>query len=378
MQRKEVIISKNLCFNCLGPHQIKSCRSTKRCRLCHKQHHSTLHYQAGNAAIGASAAHSDSSTPVVKTITSSPPTIHTAGIPPHESVAPLRNTEQISNSVTSSHVAQSRIIRRTPVLLATALVNVVSSTGDIYQVRALIDQGSEVSFVSESVAQLLKLSRQAAAIPILGIGAHRSSISNGLVCLKVISQVHKDSSLEVDALVLPKLTSYLPPARVEYTQWPHIQGLELADPNFATPDKIDLILSVTVHAQILKDGIRRGNIGEPIAQETTLGWVLSGPLSNDNSKTNAMENNSVIGLQCSLDSELLELLQRFWTQEEIAPASQISMSPEESQCEEHFKMTHSRDVNGRFVVRLPLKKSVSEFGDSRSIALKALYCDRTL
>ncbi|XP_029167976.1 uncharacterized protein LOC114938272 [Nylanderia fulva] len=312
MQRKEVIISKNLCFNCLGPHQIKSCRSTKRCRLCHKQHHSTLHYQAGNAdAIDASAAHSDSSTPVVKTITSSPPAIHTAG--------------------------------------------------------------SEVSFVSESVAQLLKLSRQAAAIPILGIGAHRSSISNGLVCLKVISQVHKDSSLEVDALVLPKLTSYLPPARVEYTQWPHIQGLELADPNFATPEKIDLILSVTVHAQILKDGIRRGNIGEPIAQETTLGWVLSGPLSNDNQKTNAMENNSVIGLQCSLDSELLELLQRFWTQEEIAPASQISMSPEESQCEEHFNMTHSRDVNGRFVVRLPLKKSVSEFGDSRSIALKALY-----
>ncbi|XP_029162050.1 uncharacterized protein LOC114933579 [Nylanderia fulva] len=311
MQRKEVIISKNLCFNCLGPHQIKSCRSTKRCRLCHKQHHSTLHYQAGNAAIGASAAHSDSSTPVVKAITSSPPAIHTAG--------------------------------------------------------------SEVSFVSESVAQLLKLSRQAAAIPILGIGAHRSSISNGLVCLKVISQVHKDSSLEVDALVLPKLTSYLPPARVEYTQWPHIQGLELADPNFATPEKIDLILSVTVHAQILKDGIRRGNIGEPIAQETTLGWVLSGPLSNDNQKTNAMENNSVIGLQCSLDSELLELLQRFWTQEEIAPASQISMSPEESQCEEHFNMTHSRDVNGRFVVRLPLKTSVSEFGDSRSIALKALY-----
>ncbi|XP_029165881.1 uncharacterized protein LOC114936752, partial [Nylanderia fulva] len=348
-------------------------RYLKPCRLCHKQHHSTLHYQAGNATWCIIRAHSDSLDACRQDNHIVSAGIHTAGIPPHESVAPLRNTEQISNSVTSSHVAQSRIIRRTPVLLATALVNVVSSTGDIYQVRALIDQGSEVSFVSESVAQLLKLSRQAAAIPILGIGAHRSSISNGLVCLKVISQVHKDSSLEVDALVLPKLTSYLPPARVEYTQWPHIQGLELADPNFATPEKIDLILSVTVHAQILKDGIRRGNIGEPIAQETTLGWVLSGPLSNDNSKTNAMENNQVIGLQCSLDSELLELLQRFWTQEETAPASQISMSPEESQCEEHFNMTHSRDVNGRFVVRLPLKKSVSDFGDSRSIALKALY-----
>ncbi|XP_067216965.1 uncharacterized protein [Linepithema humile] len=372
-QRKEVIISKNLCFNCLGPHQMKSCRSTKRCRLCHKQHHSTLHYQASNTSIGASAALSASSTSVAKPITSSPPATHTAGNHLPESAAPQRNTEQISNSATSSHIAQSRIIRRTPGLLATALVNVVSSTGDHYQVRALLDQGLEVSFLSESVAQLLKLSRRAAAIPILGIGAQSSSVSNGLVSLKVISQVHKEISFEIDALVLPKLTSYLPPARVEYTQWPHIQGLNLADPNFATPGKIDLILGVNVHALILKNGIRRGNIGEPIAQNTTLGWVLSGPLSNDNPKTNAMERNSIIGFQCSLDSELLELLQRFWTQEEITPASQVSMSPEESQCEEHFKVTHYRDVNGRFVVRLPLKKDVSDFGDSRSIALKAWH-----
>ena len=42
-QRRDVVISKTLCTNCLGPHQLKACRTWKRCRICRKQHHSTLH-----------------------------------------------------------------------------------------------------------------------------------------------------------------------------------------------------------------------------------------------------------------------------------------------------------------------------------------------
>lgn len=42
-QRREIINSKNLCFNCLGPHQVKACRNQKRCRTCRKLHHTTLH-----------------------------------------------------------------------------------------------------------------------------------------------------------------------------------------------------------------------------------------------------------------------------------------------------------------------------------------------
>ncbi|XP_018357356.1 PREDICTED: uncharacterized protein LOC108757439 [Trachymyrmex cornetzi] len=42
-QRREVVIAKNLCFNCFGLHHLKACRTLKRCRFCRKQHHSTLH-----------------------------------------------------------------------------------------------------------------------------------------------------------------------------------------------------------------------------------------------------------------------------------------------------------------------------------------------
>lgn len=136
--------------------------------------------------------------------------------------------------------------------------------------------------------------------------------------------------------MLPKLTTYLPPAHIEHALWSHIQGLPLADPTFATPSKIDMILGANVYAQVLEEGLYRGKIGEPIAQKTSLGWILSGPLSYDNLKIHASNNISIIGMQCCFDSELFDLLQRFWTQEELVPSSQSSMTPEESQCEEHL------------------------------------------
>ncbi|KYN11794.1 hypothetical protein ALC57_16049 [Trachymyrmex cornetzi] len=112
------------------------------------------------------------------------------------------------------------------------------------------------------------------------------------------------------------------------------------------PGKIDLVLGASVYAQILESGIRGGNGESPIAQKTALG--------------------------CSLDCELLELLQRFWQQEEIVPSPNATCTPEEAQYEHYFKTTHSHDAHVRFVVRLPFRKSVSDFGNSRAPAFRML------
>lgn len=44
------------------------------------------------------------------------------------------------------------------------------------------------------------------------------------------------------------------------------------------------------------------------------------------------------------------------------------LSTDEQACENHFQNTHSRDVEGRYVVRLPFKKSVEYLGDSKKRA----------
>ncbi|KAL0128416.1 hypothetical protein PUN28_003591 [Cardiocondyla obscurior] len=49
--------------------------------------------------------------------------------------------------------------RPTSVLLATAWISVASFSGRQMRVRTIVDQNSEMTFVSESVAELLKLKR---------------------------------------------------------------------------------------------------------------------------------------------------------------------------------------------------------------------------
>lgn len=42
-QRKDLVLKHRRCFNCLAPHFVKRCNSTKRCLKCGKRHHTTLH-----------------------------------------------------------------------------------------------------------------------------------------------------------------------------------------------------------------------------------------------------------------------------------------------------------------------------------------------
>ena len=42
-ERKELIKSSNLCFNCLGKNNVKNCTSTYRCFLCKAKHHTSVH-----------------------------------------------------------------------------------------------------------------------------------------------------------------------------------------------------------------------------------------------------------------------------------------------------------------------------------------------
>lgn len=41
--RRAIVSEKRLCFNCLGRHNVKACRSTQKCKTCAGRHHTMLH-----------------------------------------------------------------------------------------------------------------------------------------------------------------------------------------------------------------------------------------------------------------------------------------------------------------------------------------------
>ncbi|XP_046416256.1 uncharacterized protein LOC124177666 [Neodiprion fabricii] len=285
-------------------------------------------------------------------------------------VQPAVQNAPISNSASkvSNHSAQPTMIKRSPVLLATVqLIASNPETGERIIARALLDQGSESSFVTESLAQQLRLRRHQATIPIIGVGAHQSAVTHGIATLQLQSRAHTSFSCQVEALVLPRLTSYLPSFRLLVEDWPHLRGLNLADPSFAHPSQIDVILGADIYSNIIGQGVRRGAPGTPIAQETQFGWVLSGCVS---AEAASPSYGAVQGFQCSLDHELLDLVQQFWKQEEVSKP--LTLTSEEERCEQHFRETVSRTASGCYVVRLPLKDNSVELGNSRNPAHQML------
>lgn len=96
--------------------------------------------------------------------------------------------------------------------------------------------------------------------------------------LQMHSRHDDEFSLKINAFVLAKITAELPNQRIRMDRWEHLRGLQLSDPNFGNPGEIDLLIGADVWGHIVKDGLVNGKQNEPHAQNTHLGWVISGPV----------------------------------------------------------------------------------------------------
>ena len=73
----------------------------------------------------------------------------------------------------------------------------------------------------------------------------------------------------MQAPVVPKVTTDLPLFNAKKVRdYPHLQGLHLADPRFDTPGHIDIILGIDVWDQIELPGKILGVPSQPSAKNT--------------------------------------------------------------------------------------------------------------
>ncbi|XP_070155252.1 uncharacterized protein [Polyergus mexicanus] len=345
-QRRDCIRKRRACFNCLGSdHNASSCPSANRCRQCQSKHHTLLHFKDDATARATATAD---------------------GTPDHEDgiMTPESSTTKAFNSTISVLSSSTRGC----VLLATARVVLMGESGRSVNVRALLDSGSEASFVSERAAQLLKLARRRVRVAVSGLqGAATGTASH---TVSVMIGTHRSPSVRIAeprALVLPKLTSLIPGHRFAVRNWPHLKGLDLADPEFAVPAAVDCVLGADIYGLLCESGHRIGPPGSPSAHQMIFGWVLMGPVSDIRPKS----DTSVSSLHITTFHDLNQDLQRFWRLDEV-PEGRI-LTSEEKACEDLFVKTHTRDASGRYIARLPRKKDPSNLlGASRPSAFRLL------
>lgn len=250
--RRNFVQSNSLCYNCMSPgHSVFSCRQSSRCRICKKKHHSLLH----------------STTPKSTRI----------HVDKSRIVVPASSSVCDDSNVVASH---SR--NQSEVLLATAVVQIESSSGNHSTFRSLLDQGSQSTFITESAAKRLGLQRVANKVVIARVGDQSNPIvSKSTVNFRLRSIHDPNFDIPVKAHVLSKLTSVIPSKKVKIQTCRNLLNLKLADPNFYTPNNVDLLLGADVISQILVEGLLKGSSGSPTAQNTRLGWVLSGQVLSE-------------------------------------------------------------------------------------------------
>lgn len=192
-QRKEFAITNNICIVCLHDHEKGKCKSKYKCKKCQGPHSVKLH-----------------------TVYDDLPHVNGTNVA----------TMQETNSV-----------------FATALVNVHDKCGAKHLLRAFIDMGSGGAFVSERAAQLLCLPRKREVKDLTGLDGASLGKSTTSVLLQVES-LHDDYKLAIPSNIMRSIIHPRKFPEHIIQSMKHVNDIQLADPEFANPSQIDILLGV--------------------------------------------------------------------------------------------------------------------------------------
>ena len=325
-QRKEHMNNHQLCFNCFAlGHKTVDCRSLARCKTCQDKHHTMVHQDRNTQS----------------------------------SPQPVASTNSIASKLPPT--IQSSLTMTSQVMLE-------GPTGRKMVVRALLDSGSTISLLSTKAANTLKLPKTATHITFSGVQDSVSTPSHALVNVAMSSLQATDTQFQISAAVVPRVTCDLPlQGAAGVKDLPHLKDLELADPNFYLPGRIDLLLGENILSRLLRPDVRVGPEGIPIAWKTVFGWTIHGPFTPDSTSTIQAATHVTI---FTVVESIEKALTRFWEAEE-PPTMEAALTPEEVQVQQHYLDHHLFLLDtGRYQVTLPRKPDTPSLGESRSQALQ--------
>lgn len=323
-----------LCNNCLrSNHEANQCR-LGGCKICKGRHNTVLHEHRELKSVNVNQASATEQEP--------------------------HNTNDHSVADSPEQTTSCTTITADIVVLSTALVYVYDDIGTRHTARALLDCGSQSSFISSELAKKLKLIKQKTNLMITGIN-NSSSFANYKCNVKIFSRCNS-FSFDLSCFIIDKITGHLPNSFINKSNWKIPSNIHLADEDFNVPAKIDVLIGAEAFWRLLCVG--QVDIGpqKPLLQKTRLGWIVAGFTTTNNSF-----NKSVCHFAQTLGIQ--EQLSKFWEVEEVNSCGKV-LSIEETLCENHFTENVKISSDGRYIVSIPFKGDVNSLGDSYDIAFK--------
>ncbi|XP_058827829.1 uncharacterized protein LOC131687754 [Topomyia yanbarensis] len=325
-------------------------------RFCKRRHHSLLHAGFGDSA-GPPRSDQASSSTGNFTRASTNVSVASAG---DESSSPMLSA---ATSIQPREINCSLPLQGTGknVFMLTA---VIDRYGKEHFARALLDCASQPNLITEKMVQLLRLKRSKSNVIVQGIG-EQSQNARESVHVQIRSR-KQDFSMNVEFLILQKVTPDLPVHDIPVDYWKLPSNLFLADPQFHKRTPIDMILGIE-HFFSFFPTANRIQLPKslPMLVDSVFGWLISGSAD----KVPSAKQNPPCSIVAVSLFTLEESVEQFWKVEELQARSAYSL--EERRCEESFSSTTTRTTDGRYMVRLPRQPNFNELiGDSRPMALR--------
>lgn len=338
--RKQILRRSGRCYVCLCTgHISRECRSKARCSRCSRRHHTSI-------CSGESASNPDQKETQTRQNTGS----DEQDTGSHNSRLNV-NAPPFSGKPTSTSSTSLCVAAKGTVLLQTAVTTIQNPDQPNLSkaVRAVLDLGSQRSYITQQAAVSLQLSSkesQQMSIVTFGSPATQANCDLVHVLMKTLCGEMELRLLTTPIICEPLNTQHISLCR---SSCEHISGLVLAD-EFDQDDitGVDVLLGADYYWELATGQVRRGDNG-PIAVETKLGWVLSGPMGVPDSY-NLLTAHSCMLTVSSQELSLDDTLRSFWELESLG----INKSTQSVQ-KEFEESIAFRD--GRYEVCLSWKKS---------------------
>ncbi|KAJ8936098.1 hypothetical protein NQ314_012489 [Rhamnusium bicolor] len=191
------------------------------------------------------------------------------------------------------------------------------------------DSGSQSNFISERMCVKLDIQKCKMNHVIKGVGSTLSNISSQVNI--TIGSSCSDFSMDVNCLILPKITDELPVLSFN-KQFLNIPShLIFADPSFNVSQEIDVLLGIHVFWSIIRTEQERLGPNLPVLQNSELGYIIAGNLQ--------LNSQAYLTINClnfvSSDTSISDII-KFWEREE-ENNKKLILSESEQYCEKFYE-----------------------------------------
>ena len=232
-------------------------------------------------------------------------------------------------------------------LLKTAIADV--RAGIHYcNINILLDEGAQKSFISQKLANDLKICSSEQQEMCLSSFGGATSLAK-LQVTSIYLKTKAGDEIPLSVLVVPKIATLKNLVYSPIERFPYLQGLTLAHPVTHTADfEILLLIGADFYWSIVEDHIIRGD--GPTAMKSKLGYLLSGPIPSLQTVDKSLKVfNTAVQLTEEND------ISKFWDTESAGTLPTTESYSDNQFLASYLKSSVTCQPDGSYIVKFPWK-----------------------